>query len=160
MFDGRDGVRPPTVQREKPMADRCRQLRRGWTERVAVALMVLVGGAALWPGPAQARESDNSRLGARAQEIGTTQEDTLEPPADEADWRYVKIKSERELSIRVELESGDEAVTLELTEAAGDELASVESSGGAATIRKTLSPGIYYYKVESDGDVSYSITVE
>ena len=124
----------------------------------AIAMVGLLGG--LIPDVAVARDTDGTRLGAQAQEVGSTQSDELDPPEDSSDWRYVQLEETDAIEFRIEVDSSDSPVTLRLTQATGDEMRSVETKGGTASIRRELEPGIYYVEVTCESAVAYRITVE
>lgn len=108
----------------------------------------------------EGRDSDGSRLGAEPQALGTEQEDSLDPPDDESDWRYVKLEGDRELEITLEGEPESGTAVLRLTTATGDELKRTEHSGGTTRLQRELSPGIYYIEVTGDSAFEYTHAVE
>jgi hypothetical protein len=108
----------------------------------------------------ESRDSDGSRLGAESQALETEQEDSLDPPDDESDWRYVEIESERTLEVGLSGEIDGESAELRLTSATGEELESSMHSGKTTRIRRELSPGVYYIEVTSDAAFDYTIAVE
>jgi hypothetical protein len=128
---------------------------------VTVWFAVLLGlGLVGLPQTASARDTDGSRLGAQAIEVGASASDTLTPPEDGADWRYIKVESAGDIEISLQAKPGDRPVTLKLTKATGDELESARTDAGSATIARSLQPGLYYIEVSSAEKVSYTISVE
>lgn len=124
---------------------------------------VAVGAAAfavLNPSVAEARDSDGTRLGAQEQKVDSEERDALDPPEDESDWRYVKIGTAQTIEFRLDSKSEDADVTLRLTEATGDEIKSVTTSGGSTTVEEDLSPGVYYFEVKSSDAVEYTISLD
>mgnify|MGYP006291403097 CR=1 FL=1 len=126
---------------------------------VWVAVLLVFGLVGL-PQTASARDADGSRLGAQAIEIGASASDSLTPPDDRADWRYIKVESAGDIEIFLQAKPGDRPVTLKLTKATGDELDSARTDAGSATIARSLQPGLYYIEVSSAEKVSYTISVE
>ena len=129
------------------------------TARVWLGLMVALFVAT--PAVAdESRDSDGSRLGAEPQALETEQEDSLDPPDDESDWRYVEIESERTLEVGLSGEFESDSAKLRLTSATGEELESSIHSETTTRLRQELSPGVYYIEITSDAACDYTITVE
>ena len=131
--------------------------------KTTVVTTVIVGLALvawLTPDRAEARDSDGSRLGAQAHKLGSTHEDTLAPPSDVADWRYIKVEKSQTITISVSVEPTERSVELVLTRATGDELDTKNSEKGEGTLERELEPGLYYLKVGASAAISYSLTIE
>lgn len=130
--------------------------RGAWAMLGLLSLLVAVPAS----GSDESRDSDGSRLGAEPQALGTEQEDSLDPPDDESDWRYVKLEGERALEITLEGEPENGTAVLRLTTATGDELKRTEHAGGTTRLQRELSPGIYYIEVTGDSAFEYTHSVE
>ncbi len=109
---------------------------------------------------AQPRDSDGTRMQAQKVALGTTHKDTLAPPADSSDWRYVQIEKATRFTISVSSEPADKNVTVALTTATGNELAQSSSSNGRVEITRQLDPGIYYINIQSGSPVSYRMSIQ
>lgn len=109
---------------------------------------------------AQPRDSDGTRMQAQKVALATTHKDTLTPPADSADWRYVQIEKTTRLTISVSSEPADKNVTVFLTTATGNELAQSSSNNGRLEISRQLDPGIYYINIQSGSPVSYRMSIQ
>lgn len=109
---------------------------------------------------AQPRDSDGTRMQAQKVALGTTLKDTLAPPSDSADWRYIQIEKATKLTISVSSEPAARNVTVSLTTATGSELSQTSSSNGRLEIARQLDPGIYYINIQSGGPVSYRMSIQ
>ena len=137
----------------------------GRSKLSSLILTVVLAGAVgfgTWfaPSEVQARDSDGSRLGASEQKLGTTRDDTLNPPDDRADWRYIQIKEAKTVRFSLDVKPTDKSADLTVTRATGDELETSSTEEGSAEIERKLDPGIYYVEVTSSSKVSYSLRIE
>lgn len=133
----------------------------GWIARPPLLALVTIA-VCLWlvgDGQAQERDPDGTRMQARRVAVGTTHKDTLAPPSDAADWRYVRLASTADLTIEVSHEPASQRVQVTLTTATGDELTSASSQGGRLKLTRNLDPGIYYISIQASGAVSYRMSI-
>ncbi|MFB6350707.1 MAG: hypothetical protein ABEN55_19860 [Bradymonadaceae bacterium] len=126
------------------------------------AMVVGAVGLSVWllPASAEARDSDESRLGAEEHVLGSTHRGKLAPPDDGVDWRYIKVEKTRTISFSVEVDPVEKVVDLTLTRATGVELDSISSDEGEGTFERELEPGLYYLKVGASAPISYALTIE
>lgn len=122
---------------------------------VACVLLLLVLPASL-----VARDTDGSRLGADEHVLGRTDADSLAPPDDTIDWRYVEIESEHTVVVTLSPDSDETEVEVALTKATGDELDSTATEGDDVTLEHSVTPGLYYVSVTAGDAVDYEITIE
>lgn len=108
---------------------------------------------------AQIRDPDGTRMQARPMRVGSSQSQSLTPPHDVVDWRYIKLERPTEITIEVSGQPENAALRVVLTSATGDELSSVVARAGSATIKRSLEAGIYYVSVGSTQSASYRISV-
>lgn len=108
---------------------------------------------------AQHRDPDGTRMQARQMSVGSTQSQSLTPPHDVVDWRYIKLERSMEITIEVSSQPENVGIRLVLTSATGDELATVMTRAGSGTIKRSLDAGIYYISVGSSQSASYRISV-
>lgn len=124
-------------------------------------LVVAIGLSALALNlSAQPRDRDGNRMQAQKVALGTNHKDTLAPPGDAADWRYIQIENSTRLTITVSTEPTDQNVTVTLTTATGNELAKSTSNKGRLEIARQLDPGIYYINIQSGSPVSYRMSIQ
>lgn len=112
------------------------------------------------PGSLTARDTDGSRLGAEEHALGETDVDSLSPPDDAADWRYVEIESDHTIVVTVEKRAAETELEVALTKATGDELETTSSTDERMALERSVAPGLYYVSVASDEAVDYEITIE
>ncbi len=139
--------------------NRSRKFRR--FQILSVLVITVLGFSAVAMNlAAQPRDSDGTRMQAQKVALGTTHKDTLSPPADSADWRYVQIEKATKLTVSVSSEPADKNVTVSLTTATGTDLAQSSSSNGRLEITRQLDPGIYYINIQSGSPVSYRMSIQ
>lgn len=123
---------------------------------IAVALL----GAGLCAAPAHAFDRDGDRMRARALTADKADEDSLDGQ-DKADWRYIEVTKEGQLTITVRPANAATRLRVRLTDGDGKEL--VEGSkleGGAITLRFKAGVGVYYLQIAlEDGEGKYSVQV-
>ncbi len=110
-----------------------------------------------------ARDSDGSRIKARAIKLGVQVKDKLTPPSDKTDWYYFQIKKAAHISIKVASDSTPPRFTLSNT--AGKSISlrcnKVTSKKIASSVSiEKLNPGIYYLAVSADAATSYSLSIK
>ena len=126
----------------------------------SAAVVVFAFSVVAVPHPAQARDPDGSRLKANEQQLGSSHDDTINPPEDRADWRYVQIKEAATVRFSLDTRPEETTATLRITRATGEELDSVKTSEGRATVERQLEPGLYYLEVTAHSQISYTLHVE
>lgn len=95
---------------------------------------------------------------ARPHRLGESARDELSPPADNVDWRYIRLGDAADVTIELSTNSGA-SVRVTLTDAMGKSIAGASTTDGKFTTRRRLDPGLYYIAVSSKSAVSYSLSV-
>lgn len=108
---------------------------------------------------AMGRDADGSRMQARELALGGTDSDTLSPPSDAVDWRYLRLSDGHRLVVEVSVSPSSVPVSVQLTSAVGDRIASATSSKGKATLSTQLDPGLYYVSVSASAAARYTISL-
>lgn len=124
---------------------------------ICVVMVTLLVAGQLW---AKGRDSDASRMQAREIAVGASDNDSLAPPSDATDWRYFKLDSKRKVTVSVNPTSDKATVSVAMTTATGESLASSQSTGRPVTVSEELDPGIYYFSVESNRATDYTVRVD
>jgi hypothetical protein len=131
----------------------------------AATCAALIGAAALLilgaPSRADgmARDADGTRMQARVQGLGSTQQDSLQPPIDRVDWRTFKLANDAPVTITVRAQPAQIPVQVQLTDGRGNVLLSGGKPGGDV-LRRQLTSGLYYVSVGANARVSYSISID
>lgn len=100
------------------------------------------------------KDMDGKRIRARQIPLNALQKDSLSPPADPRDWRYVKIESKGTLSVQTQAKN---AHTLRIVDGQGKEVGQKQGKDGKCNLSIKVIPGIYYVEVGSEGALSYTI---
>lgn len=107
------------------------------------------------------RDADGSRMQARAMTIGETASDSLTPPSDAIDWRYVRIASAQSVTLTLKVTPGSAQGTVSLANAMGKSLVRGRTGAdGTFTTTTSLDPGLYYIAVGSQDTLSYTLTLK
>jgi hypothetical protein len=128
--------------------------------RILAAVGVVVVGALV--SGADVADEDGSRMRAPQIEVPSSHADTLAPPADKVDWRYVALESPTTLSVTLKVTTeGDERgeAGLKIRRASGDTLFQGKTADGKVGFEESLEPGILYIGVSSESSLSYKLTV-
>lgn len=128
----------------------------GWSILGVVCVALGIGA---WSAEAWASETDDSRLGAKRIEIGASQQDTVSPPDDPVDWRYLELETESSVTIELKRRKGEGTLRMTLEKATGEDVDRVDAPEGKASLELTLAPGLYYIKLTADAAASYSLTI-
>lgn len=105
------------------------------------------------------RDPDGSRMQARSIKVGATESDSLSPPKDSVDWRYVRLGSPKVLNLKVSSKPSSTRVRVTLTDSVGKNLQVATSSEGSLSISERIDPGLYYISVSANAPVRYSLSV-
>ncbi len=134
---------------------------RHWSISRWIGASIVVAGLAclLMPAEPDARDADESRLGAEEHPLGTSHNGDLAPPDDEVDWRYIKVEQAETVSFSLAVSPEKKAGTLTLTRATGDELDQAETDEGSVEFDSKLSPGLYYVKVAASAKIDYTLSI-
>ncbi len=107
---------------------------------------------------ASGRDADGSRMQARPHDLGSTDKDSLNPPADSVDWRYVRLVSRADVTFELQTDASAK-LAFTLTDAKGKTVARGTTARGRFQAKRTLDPGLYYISVSGDQSAEYQISV-
>ena len=105
------------------------------------------------------RDADGSRMQARAISLGSSASDSLSPPGDSVDWRYVRVPSSALLTVSVSTNPSNASARVSLTDSVGKTIRSGTTRKGKVTLRSRVEPGLYYMSVSSSASLKYTLSV-
>ncbi len=127
--------------------------------RISIAttlILLLISSTAF----SNARDSDGSRMQARAVALGKTIKDNIRPPGDAVDWYYFRLEKEREVKLSLNIKSKKEA-RLTLSDTVGKSILQNRTKAQRLTMKtQKLKPGIYYVSVSAKSAFSYSLLIK
>lgn len=126
---------------------------------IACALVATTALVGVEDAGAFGRDADGSRMQARSAELGSSYTDTLSPPGDSVDWRYVRISSAAVVTATVRCDPSSSSARITMTDSVGKTIARSSTRDGTGSIKKRLDPGLYYISVSSDANLRYTFSL-
>ncbi|MBH23878.1 MAG: hypothetical protein CMH57_05360 [Myxococcales bacterium] len=112
--------------------------------------------APTWGAP---RDRDGTRLKAKQLAPGKKASDSLKVPDDTSDWRYIQVKEDGRLTVRVDYQPTSSPLSVRLLDSRGKVIKALKGTKGRASFTEALTPGIYYLEVElASGQASYTVS--